>query len=286
MEAQLQERLAVAESHLGELQRDLQARFGALEQRIGDDSREAAGERGRLQRLEAELTARPYMAVPGALETADEDGNPQIGYRGTGETRDGYLGFEDLFRGSEEFIRERQRPYVDLLRGHDPVFDLGCGRGELLDLLAEAEIEAFGTDIDAGMAARAREKGHRVEQEDGLELLERTEDGVLGTVFSAQVVEHLAHEDLLRLLRLARQKLRPGGLFVAETVNPHSLQAMKTFWIDPTHEHPVFPETLVALCRAEGYDSALVIFPTGTGSLEDDVRLAGEYAVVATTAGA
>ena len=31
--------------------------------------------------------------------------------------RNGYLGFEDIFRGSEEFIRDRQRAYVDILAG-------------------------------------------------------------------------------------------------------------------------------------------------------------------------
>ena len=243
-------------AHLEELERSLRERFAPIELQLNDVA-------ATLARLEAELTSAPSATTPGPLLTTDTSGNPQLGYRGgSTDQRPGYLGFADLFRGDEDAILERQRPYVDLLRGHAPVFDLGCGRGELLDLLAEAGIDAFGADLDAHMATRAREKGHRVEHADGIELLERCDDESLGAIFCAQVIEHLAHEDLIRLFRLARAKLRRDGLLVCETVNPHSPQALKSFWLDPTHAHPLFPETIVALCRAEGFESAVVIFPS------------------------
>jgi len=61
------------------------------------------------------------------------------------------------------------------------------------------------------------------------------------------VIEHLSYDELLRFLTLAHRKLRPGGILIAETVNPHSLSAFKTFWVDPTHVSPIFPEVAAAL---------------------------------------
>ena len=75
-------------------------------------------------------------------------------------------------------------------------------------------------------------------------------------------------DKLLRFFALARRKLGPAGVLVVETVNPHSIPAMKTFWVDPTHEKPVFPEVALALCRLHGFGSARVVFPNGTGDLE------------------
>jgi 2-polyprenyl-3-methyl-5-hydroxy-6-metoxy-1,4-benzoquinol methylase len=192
-----------------------------------------------------------------------------------------YRSFEDVFRGSEERIRELLVPYVDLLRGHEPVLDAGCGRGELLDLLSEAEIEATGVDIDEGMVERAREKGHTVELADVVDYLGRLPDGKFGAIVAIHVIEHLPYEGLLRFLHLAREKLAPDGLLVVETVNPHSLQAFKTFWTDLTHRAPIFPEVASALATIQGFESVRVIFPRGTGDDDLDLREETEYALVA-----
>ena len=164
------------------------------------------------------------------------------------------------------------------------MIDLGCGRGEFLDLLAEAGIPASGIDVDAGMVARCREKGHSVERADAVEWLEAQAEGSLGAIFSAQVIEHLPHSVLTRLLELARRALQPGGVLIAETVNPHPIGSFKAFWVDLTHTSPIFPEVAVALCGLAGFRSAEVVFPVGTGELEQDRWVAGEYAVVARTA--
>jgi O-antigen chain-terminating methyltransferase len=195
----------------------------------------------------------------------------------------GYRGFEDLFRGSEEMIRERQRVYLDLVAGFAPVLDAGCGRGEFLDLLAERGIESKAVDLDPGMVARCREKGHEVEEGDLIEFLELCPEGSLGAIFSAQVIEHLEHDRLQRFLELARSRLRRGGLLIVETVNPHSPLAMKAFWVDPTHVRPLFPETMLALCELAGYAGGDVFAPLGNGDWERDRMTTGEYALVATT---
>jgi hypothetical protein len=114
-----------------------------------------------------------------------------------------------------------------------------------------------------------------------VQFLGEQDDISLGAVFCAQVVEHLFYEELLRLLKLSRIKLRPDGVLIVETVNPHSYRALKTFWVDLTHQKPIFPEVLVALCKSSGYKEAFVQFPCGTGDFDRDRLSEGEYAVIA-----
>jgi len=228
-----------------------------------------------------ELTSRPYIDTDHALVTTDTHGRSCLGYRGVTRPSPLYIGFEDIFRGSEALIRDRQRVYLDLVADRGQVVDLGCGRGEMLELLANAGIDARGVDLDEAMVDHARVSGANVEHGDALEYLVKQADGSLGAIFSAQFIEHLPAGLLPELLEIARTKLRPDGVFIAETVNPHSPRALKAFWIDPTHQHPLFPETVLALCRLTGFEEGQIMFPLGGGDLETDLRTCGEYAVVA-----
>jgi SAM-dependent methyltransferase len=164
-----------------------------------------------------------------------------------------YFAFESRMRGSVDAIRERQRAYVADFRDAAPVLDIGCGRGELLQLLREAGIEVRGIDADADMVAFARGEGLDVEQADLVEYLERVDDGSLGGIFMGQVVEHLPPGVLVRSLELAARKLRPGGLLVAETINPLSPLALRHYFADLTHAQPLVPETLQLLARQSGF---------------------------------
>jgi cyclopropane fatty-acyl-phospholipid synthase-like methyltransferase len=168
------------------------------------------------------------------------------------------------------------------LKGHEPVLDIGCGRGELLDLLREHGLAYAGVDVDPGMVERCHAKGHTdVTLAAADSYLEQLTEHSVGAIFSAQVIEHLPHQELDRFLDLSLARLKPGGLFVAETVNPHAPHALKTFWVDPTHQHPLFPEVVLALCRITGFASAYVFHPLGTHHIEDDRYRESEYAVVA-----
>jgi SAM-dependent methyltransferase len=164
-----------------------------------------------------------------------------------------YFAFESRMRGSVDAIRERQRRYVDDLRAAAPVLDVGCGRGELLQLLREAGVEARGIDADADMVAYARGEGLDVEQADLVEFLGRQEDGSLGGIFMGQVVEHLPAPVLVRALELAAAKLRAGGVLIAETINPLSPLALRHYFADLTHAQPLVPETLELLARQSGF---------------------------------
>ena len=161
------------------------------------------------------------------------------------------------------------------------MLDIGCGRGELLDVLRAPVSPRPGVDTDAAMVERCRQKGHIVEQVDGLAYLRSQRDGSLPAIFAAQVVEHLPYTELLAFLELSREKLRPGGQLIFETVNPHSLEAFKTFYTDLTHQKPIFPEVAVALCWLMQFDEAYVFYPNGNGDFAKDREVQGEYAVVA-----
>ncbi len=238
-----------------------------------------------IKQLEWESRALPYMnGSPFTTGRHPVAGVVQGYADANGASPHSYRSFEDTFRGSEDFIRERQRPYLEILDGREPVLEFGCGRGEFLDLLRERGLNYLGVDLDAGMVDRCHEKGHaQVVHADGLEYLEGLTDGSLGAIFSAQVIEHLPYESLLRLLELARVKLREDGLLIAETVNPHSSPALKTFWVDLTHQQPIFPEVALALCRDAGFASAYVFHPGGSGDIERDRFSEGAFAVVANT---
>jgi SAM-dependent methyltransferase len=164
-----------------------------------------------------------------------------------------YFAFEARMRGSTADVRERQRPYVDDFRDAAPVLDVGCGRGEFLGLLRDAGIEARGVDADADMVAYARGEGLQVEQADALSYLQALPEGSLGGIFAAQVVEHLPPAMLFGLLELAARALRPGGVLVAETINPLSPLALRSYFADLTHAQPLVPETLALLVTQAGF---------------------------------
>ncbi|MNS56138.1 putative S-adenosylmethionine-dependent methyltransferase [compost metagenome] len=152
-----------------------------------------------------------------------------------------YYAFEGRFRGSRDAIKDAQRQYVHLYAGRRPVLDVGCGRGEFLELLREADVEAYGVDLDAGMVEASRERGLAAEQGDAFVHLAGLPDGSLGGLYLAQVVEHMPPGAIARLFALAAAKLQPGAVLVAETPNTICEPAMRNFYLDPTHIRPVHP---------------------------------------------
>jgi SAM-dependent methyltransferase len=267
---------------LEEIARELIATAESLRREARDAGEVGADATSRIELVRSELDAIPFMEGEpfGPVQAPVGDA---YGYRDRGalvDAESGYVAFENLFRGSPERVIESQRAYPPLLEGHEPVLEIGCGRGELLAQLRELGIAATGVDTDRGMVAHCRARGLDVVEADGVAHLQSLSDASLGAIFSAQVVEHIPYAELVRLLALAVVKLAPGGLFVAETVNPHKIASLKTFWVDPTHQHPLFPEVALALCAIAGFSSAYVFAP-GFESFERSRFEAPAYAVVA-----
>jgi SAM-dependent methyltransferase len=201
-----------------------------------------------------------------------------------------YFAFESKLRGRTESVKERQQVYVEDFRDAAPVLDVGCGRGELLALLRDAGIEARGVDPDGDMVAFARGDGLDVEQADAGSYLESLADGSLGGIFMGQVVEHLPAPMLVRTLELAAQKLRRGGVLVAETINPLSPLALRNYFADLTHAQPLVPDTLALLTRQAGFASVETRFlnapprPDGVDPQIAEILFAPlDYAILART---
>jgi SAM-dependent methyltransferase len=172
-----------------------------------------------------------------------------------------YVGFEDQFRGSREVIRARFESYLPLFEGKADLLDVGCGRGEFLDLLNARGMTARGIDLNHEMAEVCRASGLDVMEADAVGYLSGLEDRSLGGIFSAQVVEHLQPAYLLRFLELAFHKLRPGGRIVLETLNPACWVAFFESYIrDITHVWPLHPDTLKYLVVASGFTRAAIEF--------------------------
>jgi len=170
-----------------------------------------------------------------------------------------YVGFEDAFRGSRDDIRARVAEYAPQFDGLSEVLDIGCGRGEFLELLRARGVSARGLDVNHAMVEACRARGLDVTEGDALAYLTGLKDGSLGGIFAAQVAEHLAPPYLLKLLETAAHKVRPGGLMILETINPASWVAFfESFVRDVTHVWPLHPDTLQYLVRVSGfYDVAI-----------------------------
>ncbi len=207
-----------------------------------------------ISQRQARLTRRLDVAGPAALAAAAAP--PE-----TGLSALDYAAFEDRHRGREEEIKAKQAPYVDLFRNAPgPVLDLGCGRGEFLELLAAAGVEAYGVDLNADMIQEVRDKGLKALLADGAAHLKSLTDGSLGGLFMAQVIEHLSLSQLTALLEEAFRVLAPGGAAVAETINPQSLSTFAgAFYVDLTHVRPVHPEGARFLWEIVGFKNVRIV---------------------------
>lgn len=233
-----------------------------------------------LVRVISGMRARPASSHP-AISHLDEDGRVVLGFDLAREdVAENAFGFEDVFRGSEATIRQRQAIYPEMLGSPGWVLDLGCGRGEFLDVLREHGIRGLGVELSQHLVDLCVAKGHDAVHGDAIEHLEGLEDESVPAIFAAQVVEHLPADVLRTLLELVQAKLEPGGTAVFETVNPHTPTALKAFWTDPTHHHPLYPEVLIALCRFAGFSSGRVVFPQPSGDFNEDIYERPDYAVV------
>jgi SAM-dependent methyltransferase len=189
-----------------------------------------------LARVELAARSEPAPRTPERLEAAH------------------YVAFEERFRGSAEEIRGKLSDYVPYFRDAAPVVDLGCGRGEFLDLLRDAGVESLGVDGNPEMVDRCLERGLSAQLGDVIDFVSRRTPASFGGIFAAQLVEHLPPRILGAFLENCYRALRPGGKLVLETVNPRSLVALvEAFFRDLTHEKPLHPDTLDFALRAAGF---------------------------------
>ena len=171
-----------------------------------------------------------------------------------------YRAFEDRHRGTREAIKSRLRVYLPFIRplltfnSECKVADLGCGRGEWLELMAEAGFEAHGVDLDEGMLEACRERGLSASKEDAFTYLQSLSDESLSIVSGFHIAEHLSADYLHNLVRESFRVLKPGGLLIMETPNAENLiVGANNFYMDPTHKRPIPPLSLSFLMEFYGF---------------------------------
>jgi SAM-dependent methyltransferase len=173
---------------------------------------------------------------------------------------DFYRAFEERHRGSRELIKSRQRVYLPFI---EPLLffcegakaiDLGCGRGEWLELLTESGFDAHGVDLDDGMLEACRELGLNVATKDVLSALKELPDESQIIVSGFHIAEHIDFFDLQLLVQDALRVLKPGGLLILETPNPENITVgTVNFYLDPTHQRPLPPQLLAFLPEYYGF---------------------------------
>jgi len=177
-----------------------------------------------------------------------------------------YRAFEDRHRGSRELIKERlnvYRAFIEPLLAIYPdakAIDLGCGRGEWLEILEEMGAHGLGVDLDAGMLEGCHEKGLNVVQANAIEHLISLPDDSYLVISAFHLIEHISFQDLEKLLNEAKRVLVPGGLLILETPNPENITvATCNFYLDPSHERPIPPELLLFLTEFMGFSRNKVL---------------------------
>lgn len=197
-----------------------------------------------------------------------------------------YLSFENRFRGSRAEIKKRVKFYLPFLASAQagekgrPILDLGCGRGEWLELLKENKLGARGVDMNSAMIAQCRELQLDVIHRDALDYMRSLRAGSHGGVSGFHIIEHLPFETLMDFFREARRILKPGGVAIFESPNCKNLVVgAANFNIDPTHRNPVFPETAEFMLQSHGFERIQIEYlsPVADVQFDADTR---ELAIV------
>jgi SAM-dependent methyltransferase len=274
LQASLDDQVRGVWSGIGERDAQHELDFAAIKQLQDSTSRHAAElqeTRARLLAIREQITWLESMSeIPSVPQPATVAASPAAASvdASFGPAADpaikrrldlAYLQFQRLYRGDEEELANRLARYIPILveaNGGQPpehLLDVACGDGIFLGRLAAEGWSVEGVDINEAMTRLAGERGLKVEKGDAVAFLEAAEPDTFGAVTALQFVEHLPPEVLFRFLLGAWRSLKPGGLLLVETINPHTLKALHWFHLDLSHARLVFPEMLGLLCETAGF---------------------------------
>ena len=259
--AELTEQVTALRADLAAARSDLAA-VGAQQELVFRTAREALAQQG--------LTTGQLTELTRELSTGFE----QL-----------YEDLEDHFRGTRDEVQDKLRPYLDDITAttvDGPVIDVGCGRGEWLDLLRTSEVDAYGVDINAVVVERCVAQGLDVREADALVHLREIPAGSARAITSFHVAEHLSLDTLVGLVDAALLALAPGGTLIFETPNPTNVNVgAASFYLDPTHLKPLHPQFLQFLVTQRGFAEVEVRYlnaEDGPTLTVDDLAPNGELA--------
>jgi SAM-dependent methyltransferase len=168
-----------------------------------------------------------------------------------------YFSLEDVLRGTPEQIKEEVKVYLPILENagvKSDILDIGCGRGEWLQVMREAGLQARGIDNNRIFVQQCRDLALDVEESEALTYLGSLADESLSVVTAFHFAEHLPLETLVKFLDEVGRTLKPGGLIILETPNPENLLVGScNFYLDPTHKNPIPIPTMKLLLEARGF---------------------------------
>ncbi len=177
-----------------------------------------------------------------------------------------YVSFEDRFRGTREVIKNRAQAYIPYLPAREnysmqwPILDIGCGRGEWLELLKENNFTATGIDSNTLMISECMDRGLSVVETDAIGYLRNQNENSFGVITGFHIIEHLQFESIISLLDECVRILKSGGMLILETPNPENLLVGScNFYADPTHKNPIPPNTLKFIAEARGFGNIEII---------------------------
>jgi SAM-dependent methyltransferase len=184
---------------------------------------------------------------------------------------DFYRAFEDRFRGSRDEIKKRlecYKPYLNYIKNnHDNnplAIDIGCGRGEWLEILSSFNIKGTGIDLDSGMLKACIEMNLDVVKGDGITYLKDIQSDSISIVSAFHVVEHINFKQLTELVNEAFRVLKRGGILILETPNPENIiVGINNFYLDPTHEKPIPHQFLKFFTTYCGFSQSIAIGVNG-----------------------
>ncbi len=190
-----------------------------------------------------------------------------------------YKSFEDKFRGDKSEIKKRllaYEPFLQILKQNDEkpaAVDLGCGRGEWLEILKQNGFIARGCDVSDEMIKECEKNDLEAKKQEAIEFLSELEDSSLALVSAFQLVEHLEFNELCELIKQARRVLKDGGILILETPNPENLRvATLNFYLDATHVKPIPPMLLEYLCEFEGFNNTFMMRLNSNLSFSEDLE--------------
>ena len=176
-----------------------------------------------------------------------------------------YIEFEDKFRGTREDIKQKLKvylPYVQTLpfkKQYINAIDIGCGRGEWLEILREQDIQAKGVDLNGVMVSITKELGLDAINYDAINYLKTQPDDTFSFITGFHIIEHLSFESLMDLFKESYRTLQKGGMIIFETPNSRNiLVSASDFYLDPTHINPLHPATLSFIASQNSFSDAKV----------------------------